>query len=299
MPSVFAPATRLMNQLRCSSKMYLISAIFLIPTLVTGYLLIDSNVRALNFVAEEENGLRIVAGLMALVEHVPEHRGMMAAVAGGDGGFVGKAAAKRQEIERDLLAVDEVLARYGAAMDLQSEWQAIRAEWQALAAVVQGLSAPESFARHTALIKRILYFATQTADASSLSLDELMVNHYLVEAVVSRIPWMMESLGQSRALATGIAARGQSTPDEKARLAGLVNAIQNRAEAVSYAMQAVAKSAPGKAAAFAQTREAAAKAIEQYTPYLQQHFLQPDAPTASAAEVFALASATIQQQKES
>ena len=73
---ITAPATALMNQFCCSRKMLLISTAFIIPLIITMYLLVSEQMIAIKIAKNEQLGIEYIVPLRQLVQHFPEHRGM-------------------------------------------------------------------------------------------------------------------------------------------------------------------------------------------------------------------------------
>ena len=101
-------ATALMNQISCSKKMLLISIAFLIPLIITFYLLIMGQLAALDIAKKEQTGLQYIVPLRQLIQHFPEHRGMTNAYLSGNTLFKSKLLAKRAQIIQDIQAINEV-----------------------------------------------------------------------------------------------------------------------------------------------------------------------------------------------
>jgi len=93
-----APATALMNQLSCSKKMLLISIAFLVPLMITFYLLIVGQLAALDVAKKEQTGVQYIVPLRQLIQHFPEHRGMTNAYLSGNTSFKSKLLASASKL---------------------------------------------------------------------------------------------------------------------------------------------------------------------------------------------------------
>jgi methyl-accepting chemotaxis protein len=87
------------------------------------------------------------------------------------------------------------------------------------------LAVSDSFARHTALIEKLLDLNIQVGITSNLVLDPDPDSYYLMDVVVNRLPFLVEHLGQLRGMATGIVARRQISQDDNTRLAKLLGQL--------------------------------------------------------------------------
>ena len=234
MRSLLLPGIALLGRMKYAGKFGLISLIFAVPIAVLIYLLVSEVNSSIAFAEKERAGVAYLMPLRGVLENFQQHRGMAAGLLGGDASFAEKLAAKQKQLESLLAAVDAVDERHGQAFNTSVEWKAIRDDWQGLRGRVQGMQSKESFAAHTALIAKLTALMTTVADQSNLTLDPDLDTYYVMDALVTRLPALSESLGQARALGSGIAARAVITPEERARIAVQQSVIQETAKAVAH-----------------------------------------------------------------
>ena len=153
-----------------------------------------------------------------LLQHLTEHRDMNNAYLSGDVLFLERITAKQRQLAEDLQAMDTVDAQSGHLLNSTASWRAIKADWQSLSADVAHLTAQNSFARHTALIEKLLDLNVQVGITSNLVLDPDSDSYYLMDIVVNRLPFLVEHLGQLQGIATDIVARRQIAADDLLRL---------------------------------------------------------------------------------
>lgn len=60
-------------------------------------------------------------------------------------------------------------------------------------------------------------------DVSGMTLDPVGETHFMIQATLSYLPQLAESLGQARAQGALVLARGEVTPEQRARLSALNN----------------------------------------------------------------------------
>lgn len=97
----FSPATMLMNRLCCGKKMLVISTAFMIPIILTLFLLTKEILNTIAFTQSEKLGVEYILPLRQLIQHFPEHRGMTNAYLSGKQQFYEKIMSKRQQITQD------------------------------------------------------------------------------------------------------------------------------------------------------------------------------------------------------
>jgi methyl-accepting chemotaxis protein len=216
----------LLNRLKIWQKLALLLVALGTPIALLTYLLAAEKDIAIDFTRKEILGAQYLQPARALLQHLAEHRGMSNAYLNGDASFREKIAAKQNQLADDIKAMDAIDAQYGGALNSTSSWQAIKVDWQNLDADVFNLTAPDSFARHTALIEKLLDLTIHVGSTSNLALDPVMDSYSLMDMVVNRLPLLVEHLGRLRGMASGIVARRQISEDDRIRLAKSLGQIE-------------------------------------------------------------------------
>ncbi len=226
-----------MNRLSYSRKMMLISAIFILPLLLTLHLLITEMNQGIELAEKERLGIEYIQPLRQLMQHLPQHRGMTNAHLKGAGGFRSKILNKRRQIAEDIRVIDEVDARLGTLLNSSTRWKGIKRSWQALQDKAFNLHAQESFERHSALISEVLALLVHVAEQSGLIHDPELDSYYLMNAVVNRLPLVTENMGQARGLGAGIAASQHITTPDLIQMTLLLGKIGSNLEAAMTGLQ--------------------------------------------------------------
>ncbi|HRD67966.1 MAG TPA: methyl-accepting chemotaxis protein [Candidatus Competibacter sp.] len=226
----------ILNNLKVWQKLALVVAALSVPTLLLAYLLIKEMNVAVDFARLEVQGVRYLQPARTLVQHFAEHRGMSNAYLSGDSSFQEKIAAKQAQLAEDIKAMDAVDAEYGAVLNSAGSWRAIKEDWQNLVANVLSLPAKESFARHTALIKKLLDLMVQAGVTSNLILDPVPDSYFLMDVIVSRLPVLVEDIGQLRGMSAGSIARRQITENERIKLSKLIARSQVMREGIQESL---------------------------------------------------------------
>lgn len=209
MQFLFAPATKLMNNLRYFGKFaVLASTTLLLLAVLLGSLFVDLY-HDIQVAKHELEGVQILKPMNRLAQNMQQHRGLSSGVLNGNETMRDRRAAKEKEVIATLQETDAALT---PTLRQQPLWQAIRSEWSAIQ--TQGLSwtAPENIKRHTQMIDKVLTFMVEVADETELTLDPANDTYYMMDAVVSKMPAMLEPLGITRARGTGILTRKELSP---------------------------------------------------------------------------------------
>jgi hypothetical protein len=181
--------------------------IFLLPFFVVVYQLIAEIDVGINFAQKERLGIKYNPPLKALLEDVQRHRGMVNGYLKGDTSFKEKIFLNESQIEDDIRAIDAIDRQLGVTLQTTEQWRALKKNWQTLKGTALGIRDQESFEAHTALINEILSLMAHVADTSNLILDPVLDSYYLMDALVNKLPYIIDTTGQVRGLGTGVAAQ--------------------------------------------------------------------------------------------
>jgi methyl-accepting chemotaxis protein len=166
----------------------------------------------------EAAGLVTVKAALPLVKATQEHRGLSGTVISGKLEMAKARDERKALIDQSLAQLAQAFTADGSAGEAATLKQ-IQHDWQALAAdVAKGsLTAPQSFARHSQLIRLQMKLLVDISDASGLTLDSDARCYYLIMAFIRDLPRMTELMGQARG--KGAAMRASKLDDEDGRLA--------------------------------------------------------------------------------
>ncbi|MFN8453866.1 MAG: methyl-accepting chemotaxis protein [Anaerolineae bacterium] len=231
---IFKYAILLLNRLTYSQKIIVIAAVFIVPMVMLTYQLAAHLETDINLTRQELRGNDYLRPTLGLFQHVQQHRGASAGFLGGDPSFKDIMTQKQAAIAQDIAAIDAMERQYGAEFHTGEKWLALKTEWQELQSQVESLSVAESFTRHTDLIKKILSFRAQVADASTLTLEADIDSYYVMSAVVEKYPKAAEYMGQIRAIGSGALVDGKVSPEEQVKIESLeelIGAYKDQAEA--------------------------------------------------------------------
>lgn len=201
----------MMGRLKYPYKFTIISLIFLIPLLVFFYTAVSAVNQQLSLAKKELQGVTLLTQIRPLIEDIAKHRGMTHALLSGDNSFAPRVQKQKGVINEhfdQLLQHSELIADLNLTKDIEeikSLWMGIKSEKMQLQL---------SFQRHTELIDKVLGINVLAADNSRLTLDPKIETYYLMDAVVNRLPLLVENLGQVRGKATGVAANGEASTEE-------------------------------------------------------------------------------------
>jgi methyl-accepting chemotaxis protein len=199
-----------MNSLRYHSKFALMASLVFVVIFVLLYGIFAQLHQEASVARQELSGVNTLKPLNRLVQAMQQHRGLSAGVLGGNETMRDKRNAKAAEVSK-LLAETE--GQLSETLRQSTHWQGLRSDWQALQAQGLSLSAPDNLKRHTQMIARSLILMIEVADDSTLTLDPAMDTYYLMDAIVQKMPALLEQLGLARGRGTGVLAKRELSPE--------------------------------------------------------------------------------------
>ena len=288
---------RLINNLKIWQKFALIGALALGMVAIPTALVVDTELDALNTARAEAAGMAPSAAVIKLIQVTQQHRGLSAGFLGGNESLGAARQRKRAE-------VDEVLVQAKAlAAGLDEKKLAARAEnilrdWQALAGAVNGkaIAAPESNARHAALIAAQLGLLEDTVDTSTLALDPEAGTYYMIVSVLGHLPKLTESLGQVRASGAALLSRGEALPEDKLRLNMPMNMARYHAQLVQSAFGKAVNADPELKKIIDAPLAAALAAVENGLKLANDKIVLAEKPNFPSAEYIAAMTKVINTQ---
>jgi methyl-accepting chemotaxis protein len=206
---------------------------------------IAQSLGSIGLTQREIAGIAPARELMRLVQLTQHHRGLSAAMLGGDGSAAKVRDTKYAEVEQAFAQFDR---RFGNGApgeaapeplpaNLTQSWQRASKAWRELNEQVAAgrLDAAQSTQRHTALITEYFNTLGFVLDHWKLSLDAHVDAHYLIYATLGNLPHSTEALGQTRARGAGLLAAHAASPEERALLAGTIKAATDQFQGMTLA----------------------------------------------------------------
>jgi hypothetical protein len=186
----------------------LLTGIGLLVLLLTALLCLEIQRRSQRC-EQRRNGLQAVQQGISLMTVVQQHRGISAALLNGDQAFAPRQIAKQAEIDAALSALNLTIQADRALASSREDLKSLSEDWAGLRTGVRNLDPTLSFIQHTDLVRRVLHFIGDIGErAGLLEVRDRRVAK-LLETLLLRLPLLVETVGQVRAMGTGFAAKGR------------------------------------------------------------------------------------------
>ncbi len=282
---IFSPGISLLNRLRYPHKFLLIGIVFLIPLVVMGYFLVAEVDQRIRFMEQERLGVEMIAKLRQPMADIQQHRGMSYAFLNGEDGFRERMQERQAAIDAQFATLRAADERLGPALKTAGKLASLQRSWTSLKQEVYGYAPAQSFERHTALIEGLREFMIHLADTSNLILDPELDSYYMMDLMVQRLPALAEGMGQSRAIASGVAAHGSFTPQTWAQLAIRVDRIREANQALGHNLAAIVRANPNQGARLQQPGTQASETVDGYLDLLNRMMAKDEVST-SATDIY-------------
>jgi len=260
--AVFRPAVRLMEQLQYRQKLLLVGFMFVCAAGVLLFALIGQFTAERARLIREHDGNALIAQVSRTVRLIQQHRGMSAAVVGGNLEFVSALAQK--DLEADA-AIRQLFSTLAGAEPLQSKLTDLEKAWSAILDQGRGWSVSQNFAQHNQLIGRLLDLQIHLADNHGMFLDGEVNTRYLVDITVTRLPALLENLGKIRAYGTGILADRQISQERRFELLYLIADFQSSMHVMQAQLLRIRESSPAHDAQLQHAGEVIQQAAADFT----------------------------------
>ncbi len=230
------PAVRLMNQLRFPQKFALISLLFLLPlAFVMATLLLQIN-SSIALVTREQEGTAYLQLVRNLYQDALQNQ--IEAAHFQDGRIsVDEMTRVRAQIAQDMEMLGQAENQVQGVLETRQALQRLKADWQALQAQSLDVAFADGQDLNAQFVSDIRALITSVGDSSNLFLDPRLDSHYLIEALVLKIPEAQNLEADTLSLDISTMAQQGSTAG-LARTSTLMGLLQSNINNVERGMQA-------------------------------------------------------------
>jgi methyl-accepting chemotaxis protein len=212
----------MIRNLKIWQKLLLAGALAVIPVVMLSLLFLQSRNEQIARTQAELSGLEYVSPMRRLIESLPLHRSAASAVLSGDSSAGRALSDARTRVDAAVAELTAIERRKGRELGTKAAWDSIRVRWEDLKLRIDSISAEESASRHTQLIADTLAHLRRIGDLTGLAADPDLDTYYLAGALLDRLPWAAEYLGQIAAHGASAAARRSISAEEAAQIRTLV-----------------------------------------------------------------------------
>jgi methyl-accepting chemotaxis protein len=276
----------ILQSLRLSHKLAILGCMALVMSALPAGLYLQGLVQQVHDLRMQVDSLPALQNINQAVRQMQAHRGISAAMLGGDEELAKRRPAVRQALDQALSAVGDEITEVAPS---QSEgFVQLGKDWQALQQAVEARSIPaaQSMARHTQLIGRLLTMSNELLHSGGLSTSAYRDTQALISASLQQLPLLGEQLGLLRGQGAGFLARGSIPPENK----GQLRALRTRADELALVSQVSLERAMARTPVLRQVLEAPAAAqklrVQESLKLVDTGLLHDDGLSLAPAEYF-------------
>ncbi len=230
-----------MNRLRIARKFSVLALIYFFAVGAVGYALYFNLSRVVGVAQSEREGLAVVRPLIKTMQLVQRHRGLTAALRGGDESVQGSLATTEKEVNASFLTLDGQISAHLPSIE---EWRHVQTAWTELQRTGARLTSSQNYVAHTALLIRLETLNRNVAVTKSLVFDPDIGTHYLLDTAVVEMPLALEKLSRIRGMGAGILAKKAISDEQKLQIYGSMAEFQAAREALAFSIEKASENNP-------------------------------------------------------
>ncbi|MBE0482098.1 MAG: nitrate- and nitrite sensing domain-containing protein [Bacterioplanes sp.] len=230
---------------------------------------------------QSEQVLKELRLLRQLITALQRHRGLSNGVLNGDDRLLAELIKTRDLVSHHIQSMSSLHPSRIEA------WEALCDHWGRLRQN-DGLTVDTNLAQHNILIRNSLYLLEDVAVSADLTHQYPNLQH--VPALWRHLVPAAEWTGQARALGTGLAAQGVSTPEQRVRMRYLYQKIAQTTQSTFQILQAHTRQFPEMKLT---TVDECRAAVDAFLACIQSDLLAGEEPTMAAPLFFEKATYTI------
>lgn len=284
-----------MKNLLISQKFMLVAVAVSIPIAVLSYFFVADKNMDINNTRAELDGTAYLRPLRKLASDVATHRDMTVAVRAGDPTFQQALAERAAAIEEDFKAIAAQQARTSLAAP--EDLATLRKDWDAILATPADAALDKRFEQHTRFLSKLSVFMALIANESHLILDADVDSHYLIDALVFRLPKLSGEISTARAHGSAFyaqGAEGQANALRRGELAATAVKINDALyETNHYLRFAAGKNHPETEAKLGPKVAANTAAVNTFSDFLVEKVVNGFGEVRPVGEYFAAATAPL------
>ena len=290
--TLFVPVIALLNRVGYTRKFAIMGALALVAIAVLMTNLYQSLHRVIDSSRQELAGLEVIKPIAHLVQQLQIHRGLSSGVLNGNEAMKDKRVAREKEAKQALQAV---AARLPAPFAAGEVWKKVLENWTLIETEGLELTPRENFLTHNRLIDDLLLFQRVVADQHKLTNDPDIDTTYLIDTALDKSPRAIESMGQLRALGTGVLTKRQPLAlAQQVEFTILLASLNAGVDGLRHNLEKTSHYHPGLQAALAASIRDMRAAAEKLTTLVNQDILSGTYAT-PPGEYFALTTDSLEK----
>ena len=215
-----------LHRLSLLHKFLILGVIALLMGALPTVLYVRGSLQDIGAAQRESRGAAPLIAVNRAVQQLQVHRGLSAAMLGGDEALAARRPAARDALNQAFAEAGKAFAEAGVPETQVRAWAQAEQTWRALEQAVgtRALQPPQSLAQHTQLVAVLMQIGEELLHHYGFQTDPDTATQDLIQAAAVNAPMLGEKLGLLRGQGAGYLARQALPPEGK----GALQALQQR-----------------------------------------------------------------------
>ena len=294
MNAILKPGISFLNHLNFSTKFFLLYLVLVLPTLLAGYYVFNNLQDNIHRTELEIEGLKSVKLSKQLMTQMAKHRGNMSIFLQGNTSNRNTILNLEKQIEEGLSNLQQELDNHPEFKASNEMLKTIKKQWVPLALATSGDDNPsENFHQHSIAISEIDIFKEELVLYAKLARDPNLDASSMMRLAVFAISDINEEIGKLRGISSGVAAKGQFTPESFTEVKALFENVELLKIKIERELGALTTSDQQAFVEIEELVNAAIRRSDNFLNILSNRLIRPDTPEIGARELFQFGTDTI------
>ena len=208
---LFFPAAKIMNRLTYLQKFVLIGVLFIFQAMVMMYFLIAEMNKGIDFAFKERMGVEYIRALTPLLEEIHSYRLTALQTAAGT---KEKILEKQQKIDGYIEVIELLDKRLDRELGTSQQWQRVKGTWSESKKIIANPS-QNAYSANEQLNQEVIALISHIGDTSNLILDPDLDSYYVMDAVINKMPLMLNQIETGKIISSKIPYQTTLGPGDK------------------------------------------------------------------------------------
>jgi len=228
---------KIVSRISIAKKFALIFVLYLIPVGYVAYYAVNTHLVNIDATKQEISKLALIHAFKPVFNNIAASRGLTNSLLNGNNGIKNKINGKIQLVNQQLENISHLEAFKHLTNEEKSNFQAINQTWKKLQTEASQLKSEDSFNQHSELIDRVGLLMHSIHESSSLFTDPQHQTSFLIKMLVGDLPTIIEVLGKTRGIGSGVAAKGEFDSNSYIALSNYNKQLQRNVDRMAHNFQ--------------------------------------------------------------
>lgn len=294
---------QLWQRLKIWQKLLLIAVFMGLPIPVITYQYWVEKNHTINFAQKEIYGAEYLPPLKAFAKELSRYRALGNIYLNGETAVQSQLSETERAVEQQLSIAEELDQKevrrsgktYGNWLQTSGGLRALRQKWDVLKGKTLTAQAKENFQAYSELIQQADDLITHAGDQSNLILDPDLDSYYLMDAVITQLPQLMNVVGELRGRGAGLAAAKKASPEDLAQVNALFGLVQTKSRLIARGFEVAYQNNTTLREKHAGQVEITLKEVREYQNWVERQLFRTPEIAVTPSQFLAAGAASLDQ----